>query len=132
MSAEKTVPTNIEGKIPEREKTRGEERYLAPPVDIFETNEGLTLIADLPGVEKEGIEVGLDNDILTMKGTVKDIPHGRPVFSEYELLNFYRQFQITEGIDVEKITANLKNGILTIHLPKAEALKPKKIPITLS
>lgn len=127
---EKTVPSTVESKVAEREKTRGEERYLTPPVDIYETKEGLIVTADMPGVEKDGLELGLDSDVLTIKGTVQYSIPGRPIFSEFKLSNYFRQFQITEGIDRAKITAGLNNGVLTVNLPKAEELKPKQIPIT--
>ncbi len=131
--AERTVPTTVESKAAaEREKTRGEERYLLPPVDIYETKEGLTVEVDMPGVERDAAEVSVDNDILTIKGTVKHVAPGNPVVSEFRLMNFFRQFQITEEVDRDKIGADLKHGVLTVRLPKAEAAKPKTIPINIA
>ena len=128
--AERTVPVTTEKKgLVEREETRQKERYLSPPVDIYETEDGLTVVADLPGVEKGDIEVRVDKDILTICGKAKHIAPGEPIRTEYNLLNFYRQFQLGDGVDQEKITADLKHGVLTIHLPKPEELKPKKIKV---
>lgn len=133
MAAEQTIPITVEGKAPTaREKTRAEERYVSPPVDIYETKEGLTVVIDMPGVEKDGIEVNADNEILTMKGLVKHSAPGSPVYSEFKLMDYFRQFQLTEEVDIDKISADLKQGVLTIQLPKAERAKPKKIPISVA
>lgn len=128
--AEKTVPSASE-KRPRapREETRGYERHLHPPVDIYETDEGLTVVADLPGVERDALDVRVDDNILTIEGKTKHIAPGEPVWSEYRLLNFFRQFELPEEIDQERITAELKHGVLTINLPKVERAKPRQVPI---
>jgi len=131
--AEKTIPISSKERNPvTREETRQEERYLSPPVDIYETSEGLTVIADLPGVEKADIDVRVEKNILTIKGKSKHIGAGDPVSAEYSLLNFFRQFQLGEGVDQEKILADLKQGVLTIQLPKAERVKPKQIKVSVA
>ncbi|MEW5803234.1 MAG: Hsp20/alpha crystallin family protein [bacterium] len=137
--AEKTIATTTapaaeeEKKIPgTRENTRQEERYLAPPVDIYETQEGLTVVADLPGVDKDGIDIRVDDNILTIQGKTKHSAPGNPVSTEYRLLHFYRQFQLGEGVDQEKITAQTRHGVLTIQLPRVEKQKPKKISVNVS
>ena len=130
---EKTIPIKKEQKRPlNKEQTRQEERYLSPPVDIFDTAEGLTVVADLPGVEKNDLDVGVHDNILTIKGKPKHIIQGTPISREYSLMNFYRQFQLGEEVDQEKITADLTQGVLTLHLPKAEKAKPKKIKINIT
>ena len=131
--AEKTVSIASEEKSPvTREETRQEDRYLSPPVDIYETLNGLTVVADLPGVDKADINVRVDEDILTIKAKSGHIVPGDPISTEYSLLNFFRQFQLGEGVDQEKISADLKHGVLTLQLPKAEKVKPKKIKVTVS
>ena len=131
--AEKTIPISSKERNPvTREETRQEERYLTPPVDIYETAEGLTVVADLPGVDKADIDVRVDENILTLKGKSKHIAPGDPISAEYSLLNFFRQFQLGEGVDQEKIFADLKQGVLTIQLPKAERIKPKKIKVSVA
>ena len=131
--AEKTVPiSSKERKTVSREETRQEERYLSPPVDIYETSDGLTVVADLPGVEKADIDVRVDENILTIKGKSRHIAPGDPISAEYSLLNFFRQFQLGEGVDQEKILADLKQGVLTIELPKAEKVKHKKIKVSIA
>jgi HSP20 family molecular chaperone IbpA len=105
------------------------ERYLRPAVDIVETHEGLTIITDLPGVDRENLEVGIDKGILTIQGQVKPSAKGNDVYREFDLMNYYRQFQLPEVIDQEKTKAEFANGVLTLRLYKAEAAKPKRIEV---
>lgn len=133
--AEKTIPANIPGaeKAPAtREETRQEERYLVPPVDIYETGDGLMVVADLPDVGKNDIDVRIDNSILTIKGKVGHIAQGDPIYTEYSLLNYFRQFQLGEEVAQDNISADLKNGTLIIHVPKAEKAKPKQIKVNVT
>lgn len=129
--AEKTtpVPSGPERGARQREVTRAKERHLRPPVDIYETAEGLVLMADLPGVAKEDLRVDVDGDQLTISGKASHVAPGDPIYREYELANFYRQFELNEEIGREKITAELKHGVLTLNLPKAEKAKPKQIEV---
>jgi HSP20 family protein len=115
-----------------REATRAEDRYVAPAVDIYETPEELVLLADLPGVAKEDLEVRLEDDVLTIRATPKHTAPGEAVWEEFELPNFFRQFEVSEVIDQEKISADFKHGVLTLHLPKAEKAKPRKIEVKVS
>jgi HSP20 family molecular chaperone IbpA len=102
---------------------------VTPPVDIFETQDGLIVKADLPGVAKEGLEVRVDNDLLTIRGKATHAARGDTVYREYELANFFRQFQLNEKVDQNKISAELKHGVLTLALPKAEEAKPRRIEV---
>lgn len=112
-----------------REEIRAPERYLRPSVDIVETPEGLTILADMPGVTKENLEVGLDNGILTIQGKVNGEPQGEAIYREFSLLPYYRQFQLPEVIDPEKATAELVAGVLTLKLGKVDRAKPKRIMV---
>jgi len=123
---ETTIPEKTEPKVP---ATREESRTLVPPVDIFETEDALVVLADLPGVDKGGADVRVEDDVLTIKATAKAIGKGEPIRREYELRDYFRQFQLGEQINQEKIRAELKYGVLTLHLPKVEEVKPKKIEV---
>jgi len=128
--AEKTVPSVRSAATPaRREDTRAQERHITPPVDIFETKDGLTVVADLPGVEQQALDVGVADGILTLQGRTAPIAPGTPIEREYELLHFYRQFELPEEVDAEKIAAELKHGVLTLHLPKKEKAKPRRIEV---
>ncbi|HOJ60357.1 MAG TPA: Hsp20/alpha crystallin family protein [bacterium] len=131
--AEKTVPMNQETDLQKtQETTRSEARYVAPPVDIYEEDDQLVVVADLPGAHKDSISVSVENGILTLQAAVQNEAPGDLVYREFEFVNFFRQFEISEQIDIEHITADLNNGVLTLRLPKAEQAKPKKVEVKIS
>jgi HSP20 family molecular chaperone IbpA len=128
--AEKTVPQYTREKdTPAREETRSQERYVSPPVDIYETADGLVVLADLPGVAKEGLDLRVENGLLTIRGKAAHAAQGESVYREYELANFFRQFELNDKVDQQNISAELKNGVLTLNLPKAEEAKPRRIDV---
>jgi HSP20 family molecular chaperone IbpA len=131
--AEKTVATTGGQSVAsEREHTRAQERYVSPPVDIYETADDLVLLADLPGVESNDLDVRLEDNMLTINGKAKSARADEPTYREYELLNFFRQFELSEQIDQGKVSADLKHGVLTLHLPKTEKAKPRQIAVRVS
>jgi len=89
-------------------------------------------VADLPGVGKEDADVRVENGILTLKATAKSELPGEPLRHEYELRNFFRQFQLSEEVDQDKIKAEMKHGVLIINLPKREETKPRQIAVQVS
>ena len=107
--------------------------YYSPAVDIFETEEAITLLADLPGVDKEQLDINVEDRQLTVTGLVKE-PEDRlqPVYTEYGIGGYTRSFKLGDTVDQSKISASLKDGVLTLVLPKADRLKPRKIEITTS
>jgi HSP20 family protein len=128
--SDKSITNSGEQRTPERrEETRSAERYLRPAVDIVETEEGLTITADLPGVGKDHLEVGIDKGILTIQGKISPESHGADIYREFELMGYYRQFQLPEVIDQERTSAEYANGVLTLRLLKAEADKPRRIQV---
>jgi HSP20 family protein len=128
--AERTIAARAQEKAPSnREETRSQERYITPPVDIYETEDGLLVKADLPGVAKEGLDVRVENSLLTIRCKAAHAAPGDPVYQEYELVNFFRQFELNERVDQSKISAELKHGVLTLTLPKAEEVKPRQIEV---
>jgi HSP20 family protein len=128
--AERTVATRPQEKAPSsREETRSQERYITPPVDIYETTNGLVVTADLPGVAKDGLDMRVENNLLTIRAEATHAALGAPVYREYGLVNFFRQFELNEKVNQSKISAELKHGVLTLNLPKAEEVKPRKIEV---
>ena len=102
-----------------------------PAVDIFETDTAISVVADLPGVASGDLDIGLDDNVLTISGDV-NAPEGAgeaDILREYHTGKYYRQFTLAEIIDQEKITAELKNGVLRLTLPKVEAATPRKIAV---
>ena len=126
--AEKTMPPS-EQKSVKQEETRSNENYLRPPVDILESEDGLTILVDLPGITKERLSIGIDNGILTIEGTADTVPAGREVYREFTVPSYYRQFQIPDELDQQQAKAELVNGVLTLRLFKSEAAKPRKITV---
>ena len=102
-----------------------------PKVDIWETEAAYNLAVEMPGVDKNGVDVKLEEGVLSIIGRVEpeDIKGFEKVYSEYDFGNYERQFQISEVIDEQKIKASIKNGVLQLELPKRESAKPKRIEV---
>lgn len=128
--AEQTVavPQTQELEVPP-EGTRTRERYVTPAVDIYELPDGLVVMADVPGVTQPNLDVRVDNHILTIRGQAERGHMPEATYREYELVNYFRQFELSDKVDESKITADLQHGVLTLTLPKAEAAKPRKIEV---
>ena len=110
------------------EKTR--EIYEATPaVDIYENDDEILLHADMPGVVKEDIVVDIDNGTLSISGVRKLETEKAATYEEFSDVEYVRSFSVPQTIDVEKVEAELKNGVLRLHLPKSEAAKPRQIEI---
>jgi HSP20 family protein len=104
--------------------------YFTPRVDIFETDDELTLFADLPGVSAGDLDLRYENGELFVQGKVRPRHAGNQRWlDEYEVGDFYRSFTIGESIDSGRIAAECKNGVLTVHLPKVEHARPKQISV---
>lgn len=104
---------------------------LRPPVDIFETADGLTLIADMPGVSKERLKVSVDRDSLVIEGDVQiDMPQQlEPVHADVRATHFRRSFALSHELDAERINAGLRDGVLTLRIPKRAELQPRRIEV---
>jgi HSP20 family molecular chaperone IbpA len=105
-----------------------------PAVDIFETEVELTLLADMPGVKAKDLSIDLREGTLTLSGET-EFPEGAnetEVFREYRTGRYFREFSISELIDQAKIEAELRDGVLKVRLPKAEAAKPRQIKVKVS
>lgn len=105
--------------------------YLTPPANIFETKDGYVLETEMPGVNKEGLEVTVENNELTLTGkrSVAPLP-AELIYRESRDLDYRRVFDLDPSIDTGKITAKIESGVVTLTLPKAESVKPRKIAVT--
>lgn len=119
--AEKTAPAVQESRaVSAKEGTRSETRYYYPAVDIYEQDDKLVVVADLPGADKDTVQIKVEAGILTVQAS-PDIPQkGDSIYREFEWGQFYRQFELSDEIDTEHIEAAMKNGVLTLSLPKVE------------
>jgi len=106
-------------------------RVFVPVTDIFETPEALTVVLEMPGVDRDSIEARVENDVVTIAGRIDFTKYEamRPVYTEYNVGHYARSFEISNKIDQSKISALMKEGVVTIVLPKAEQAKPRKIQV---
>ena len=100
-----------------------------PSVDIYENEEEILLYADMPGVLKGDLAVHIDNGILSLSGVRKLSSQATERWREFEDIEYKRNFSVPQTINVEKVSADLQNGVVKLHLPKSEAAKPKLIEI---
>lgn len=107
-----------------------EGRVYRPNVDIVEEKNELRLLADMPGVTADSIQIDFEDGVLTVQGKVAPRQiEGVCLLQEYGVGDFYRTFRVSEQIDANGIAAEYAGGVLTVHLPKAEAAKPRKIEV---
>ena len=123
---EQKVPAESEGV----ERTRSRPTF-RPRVDILESDAGLVLMADVPGATPDGLDIVLDRGQLTIRAHVDDRPPEgmSAIYREYDLGDWERSFALSGEVDVEKIRADLKNGVLTLTLPKAPEPETKRIQV---
>jgi len=106
------------------------QEYITPEVNIFATKDGYVLEAEMPGVAKEGLEVTVEDRELTIVGHRNtQAPQGEPLFCECPSADYRRVFELDPAIDTGKINARIHQGLLTLTLPKSEAVKPRKITV---
>lgn len=110
---------------------QSERQYVAPEVNIYETKDGYMLEAEMPGVGKDGLEVTLEGNEMTIVGHRKnDSVAGTPLFRERGLTDYKRVFELDPAIDTTRISAKMDQGLLLLTLPKSERVKPRKIAVT--
>ena len=102
-----------------------------PPADIYETKDSIVVLAEMPGVSPEGVDISLERRVLTIRGRSAANEHTgyQRVYNEYADGDYERVFTLSENIDRDRIAATLKDGVLQLVLPKAEAAKPRKIEL---
>ena len=106
-------------------------RYYVPSTDIYETEDALKVVMEVPGVDRKNVEVKLEEDELRVDARI-DFAHYEgmePLYTEYNVGHFARTFSLSQSIDQSKIEASLNDGILTITLKKVEQAQPRRIPI---
>ncbi|MFZ5759935.1 MAG: Hsp20/alpha crystallin family protein [Thermodesulfobacteriota bacterium] len=120
-------------EIAKREETMMERSreipVIAPLVDIYENEDEILLHADMPGVDKKNITINIDNGKLVLSGVRQMEASGAASWAEFGDVEYQRTFSVPQAIDVNKVNAELKDGVLRLHLPKSEAAKPRRIEI---
>jgi HSP20 family protein len=117
---------------PQAQVTRREPQpqYYVPAVDVSETPEGLILRYDMPGVAKGNVDITLDKGTLSVTGRAEPEESGIAVYRETRVGDYHREFTLPEGVDPDRITAEMSEGVLTVRIGKPEEAKPKRIAIT--
>ena len=107
-------------------------RFFVPATDVFETEEGLTLAMEMPGVGRENLEVSLEDGVLRVEGRLDFSGYAglEPVYTEYNVGHYARSFSLSDKIDQDNIDARLEDGVLTLTLPRSPAARPRRIEIT--
>ncbi len=133
MSEQKEIVQSSEARdVSRAEQSATPEVILRPAVDVYETDEGVTVKADLPGVSKESLNVQVDKDVLTIEGTVSlDVPENMEArYAEVQSSCYRHSFTLSQDLDTSKIEAELVQGVLTLRIPKREEVKPRKITVS--
>ena len=114
-----------------RETSAAEAPAMVPAVDVLENEAGITLKADLPGVSRDGLNIRVDGETLTIEGQVDlgDVQALEPVYAEIRTAQYKRSFVLSRDLDTSKIDASMKNGVLTLTVPKLEQAKPRRIAV---
>ena len=129
-SSQELAPREKKELVAKEEKTVPG-RYYVPYTDIYETDEALTVVMEMPGVEKRDLGVALENDVLRVDGRIDFSKYEgmEPVYTEYNVGHYTRSFTLSSKIDQEKISAQLDDGVLTLTLPKGKDALPRQIAV---
>lgn len=106
-------------------------RAFLPPTDIFESDDLLTLVMEMPGVDREAVDVNVENGVLRVEGRLDFSKYEgmQPVYTEYNIGHYRRSFSLSSKVDQDRISAQMQDGVLTLLLPKAEEAKPRRISV---
>ena len=131
MSETTAETKDVTSREPDEARKNEPERSLLPPVDIFEDADGITLIADIPGVNKERLNLKVEKDSLTVEGEAKiDLPEGlEALHADVRATRYRRSFTLSSELESDAIEASLKDGLLRIRIPKRAEVKPRRIEV---
>jgi HSP20 family molecular chaperone IbpA len=131
MSGTQELTVREKKELVGKEEKTAPGRYYIPYADIFETEETLSVVMEMPGVEKKDLNVALENDVLRVDGRIDFAKYEsmEPVYTEYNVGHYTRSFTLSSKIDQERISAQLDDGVLTLTLPKAKEAQPRRISI---
>lgn len=129
---EQELQTQQKRQVESKQESTVATRAFLPVTDIFETDQSLTVVLEMPGVSKKDVEVGVENDVLTIEGRIDFSKYDglQPLYTEYNIGNYSRSFQISSKVEQEGIRAEMKDGVIKLVLPKAEKAKPRRINVS--
>jgi HSP20 family protein len=131
MDSKQELQVQQKRELEKKEETTAPARAYLPTADIYETQDSLTVVLDMPGVEKNNVEVRVEDGVLKIDGRLDFSKYQglQPLYTEYNVGHYSRSFRLSSKIDHSKIGAELNDGVLTLTLPKVEEAKPRTIQI---
>jgi len=131
MASQQELQVQQKREVEKKKETTVSWRTYLPVTDIFETDQALNVVLEMPGVGKDAVDVSVEDDVLTIDGRIDYSKYEglQPVYTEYNVGHYARSFQLSSKIEQGNIHAELKDGVMTLVLPKAEKAKPRKIKI---
>src|SRR3954462_4212619 len=131
MSQPQALQPQEKKELVSKDETTVPVRYFVPTTDIFETEDGLTVVMEVPGVDREAIDINIENDVLKIEAKIDPAKYDgmEPLYTEYNVGHFTRSFTLSNRIDRQQISARLEDGVLTLTLQKMKEAVPRKISI---
>jgi len=131
MAAAQELQVQKKREVEKKEETTIPARVFLPNADIYETPNELKVVLEMPGIEKDNVEINLEDDILRVQGRLDLSKYSglQPLYTEYNVGHYARSFQLSSRIDQSKIAAEMKDGVLSLTLPKVEEAKPRTIQV---
>src|SRR3954451_10671118 len=131
MAQSQALQPQEKKELVSKDETTVPVRYFVPATDIFETEDGLTVVMEVPGVDRQAIDISLENDALKVEAKIAPAKYEgmEPLYTEYNVGHFTRSFALSNKIDQQQISAKLEDGVLTLTLKKAQEAVPRKISI---
>ena len=131
MAQSQSLQPQEKKELVSKEETTVPVRYFVPTTDIFETEDALTVVMEVPGVSRDALDINLESDVLKIEAKIDPSKYEgmEPLYTEYNVGHFARSFTLSNKIDRQQISAKLEDGILTLTLTKAKEAMPRKISV---
>ncbi len=131
MTASQDLAVREKQELVTKEEKTVPGRFYIPFTDIHETDQALTLVMEMPGVERKDVNVSLENDVLRVEGRIDFSKYEgmEPVYTEYNVGHYTRSFAISNKVDRDQISAQMEDGVLTLTLPKLKEVQPRRIAV---
>jgi HSP20 family molecular chaperone IbpA len=131
MANEQELAVREKRELAAKEERTVPGRFYIPHTDVYETEDALTVVMEMPGVVREAVEIELKDDVLRVEGRIDFSKYGgmEPVYTEYNVGHYTRSFSLSSKVDQERIGAQLEDGVLTLTLPKTAEARPRRIAV---
>ena len=131
MAQSQALQSQEKKELVSKDETTVPVRYFVPTTDIFDTEDALTVVMEVPGVNKEAVDISVENEVLKIEARIDPSKYDgmEPLYTEYNVGHFARSFTLSNKIDQQQISATLEDGVLTLSLKKAKEAVPRKISV---